>query len=388
MANILDYIRWRGDLTLQERPFNNVDNLLLAELSFMDFSGIVSESFSDSGVTLKEACAAYFAAHAETDMGVLVPSVIPELARLMGESARFGGARLDGYVNHIDDSAEVQFAALTITTDDGVSYVAFRGTDDTIVGWKEDFNMAFTPIVPAQTEALSYLCSAAAAHSGQKLRVGGHSKGGNLSVYSAVFCGEAVQDQLIAVYNNDGPGFHTSLLDLPEHKRIADRITSILPEFSVVGLLLENEDTFQIVRSDAVGVMQHDGFSWQVERDSFDLVPAFSTGGRIVDETLSSFIRQLEPAQLKQFTDTLFDILYSTDSETLTDLKAGGFRSASKILKKMKMLDKDTRHALSGALRLLLRSGAKTAIDEFKPIQKFRNRKPSKAAQTPSAKHI
>ena len=175
-------------------------------------------------------------------MGVLVPDQIPELGRRMAASARFSGLLLCGYENKIDDETQTQFSALTLLLPDGTAYVAFRGTDDTIVGWKEDFNLAFLPVVPAQRMAVQYLQAAAAVFSERPLRVGGHSKGGNLAVYSAVFCSEAVQNQLMQVYNNDGPGFRTSLLPLPEHKRVAGRIVTIIPESSVVGILLEHEE--------------------------------------------------------------------------------------------------------------------------------------------------
>ena len=129
------------------------------------------------------------------------------------------------------------------------------------------------------------------------LRVGGHSKGGNLAVFSAVFCGDAVQNQLLAIYNNDGPGFRTSLLPLEQHKRVAERIVTILPESSVVGMLLEHEERYQVVRSTQVGLMQHDGFSWQVRGEKFEHLPGLTEGGKLIDETLHTFILSLEPEQ-------------------------------------------------------------------------------------------
>lgn len=373
MATILEYIDWRGDLTLQERPFNNVDNLLLAELCFLDFSGIVSADFSSSGITLQEACNIYFSGTPATDMGLLVPDAILQLALRMGKSARFGQARLDGYVNQIDKETEMQFSALTATLPDGTCYVAFRGTDDTIIGWKEDFSMAFLPIVPAQKLAAAYLCAAAAAHPVNAIRVGGHSKGGNLAVYSAVFCGEQTQNQIVAIYNNDGPGFHTSLLELPEHQRVADRIVTILPETSIVGMLLEHEEDYQIVHSTQIGIMQHDGFSWQVGPEQFEQVPELSEGGKIIDHALSTVVRELSQNQLALFTDALFDILSCTDAQTLTELKEGGLKTASKMLKTLQSLDKQTRHALTGTLKLILKTGAKSALGELHPIRRLKN---------------
>ena len=371
MASILDYLDWRGDITFAERPFNEVDNLLLAELSYLDFGGIVPADFA-AAVPLSDAVAAFTKRTPHADMGVLVPDKIPGLAQKMAASARFRDVLLSGYVCKLDEQTETQFAALCAALPDGTVYAAFRGTDDTIVGWKEDFNMGFLPIVPSQREAADYLRAAATAFPSQKLRAGGHSKGGNLAVYAAVWCGESVQDQLLAVYNNDGPGFHTSLLDRPEHQRIANRIQTILPESSVVGMLLEHEESYQVVRSNQVGLMQHDGFSWQVLGTQFVHLSGLTEGGRIVDSALRDFVRGLDQEQRIRFVDALFEVLTCTNAETLTDLKDGGFRTAYSMLKTVRGLDPDTRQALSGTLGLLVRSGAKS-VSQSQPIQRLKN---------------
>ena len=371
MASILDYLDWRGDITFAERSFNEVDNLLLAELSYLDFGGIVPADFA-AAVPLSDAVAAFTKRTPHADMGVLVPDKIPGLAQKMAASARFRDVLLSGYVCKLDEQTETQFAALCAALPDGTVYAAFRGTDDTIVGWKEDFNMGFLPIVPSQREAEDYLRAAAAAFPSQKLRAGGHSKGGNLAVYAAVWCGESVQDQLLAVYNNDGPGFHTSLLDRPEHQRIANRIQTILPESSVVGMLLEHEERYQVVRSNQVGLMQHDGFSWQVLGTQFVHLSGLTEGGRIVDSALRDFVRGLDQEQRIRFVDALFEVLTCTNAETLTDLKDGGFRTAYSMLKTVRSLDPDTRQALSSTLGLLVRSGAKS-VSQSQPIQRLKN---------------
>ena len=364
MANILDYLDWRGDLTLAERGFNEVDNLLMAELCFLDFSGIVPADFS-APVSLPEAMQKYDAARPQETMGVLVPEQIPELGHKMAASRRFSDLTLCAYVSRTDEETQTQFSALTALLPDKTAYIAFRGTDDTIVGWKEDFNLAFLPVVPAQRMAAEYLAAAAAALPSHPLRVGGHSKGGNLAVYAAVFCGEAIQKQIRAVYNNDGPGFYASLLELPEHRRIAGKITTLLPESSVVGMLLEHEEAYQVVRSTQIGLMQHDGFSWQVLGERFEHLTELAEGGRIMDQTLRSFLRELTEPQRAQFVDTLFDILTCTDASTLTDLKVGGLKTASAMVKALQKLDKPTRKALSDTLKLLVRSGARSVLEEL-----------------------
>lgn len=378
MANILDYLSWRGDLTLAERAFNEVDNLLLSELSYLDFGSFAPASFAASAA-LKAAADGYFAAHPTTEMGVLVPSQIPELVRRMADSARFGSLRLSGYVNQIDPQTELQFSAVTLELDDGSVYVAFRGTDDTLVGWKEDFNMGLLDTVPAQAEAVSYLQTAAAAFPGAPLRVGGHSKGGNLAVYAAVFCGEAVQSRIVSVHNNDGPGFRRSLLELPEHRALESRIFTLVPESSVVGMLLEHEETYDIVRSTQVGVMQHDGFSWVVERAHFEHVPAASLNGRIMDTALREFVSGMDAETRVKFVDALFAVLTCTDAETLTDLKEGGLRTASAMMRALQNLDRDTRRALGSTIKLLLVSNAKSVQEGLHPIEWLKNRHPIEA---------
>lgn len=364
MASILDYLDWRGDITFAERAFNEVDNLLLAELSYLDFGGIVPADFA-AAVPLSDAVAAFTKRTPHADMGVLVPDKIPGLAQKMAASARFRDVLLSGYVCKLDEQTETQFAALCAALPDGTVYAAFRGTDDTIVGWKEDFNMAFTPEIPAQKYAAEYLRQVSAALPFRPLLVGGHSKGGNLAVYAAVFCGQDVQNRILAVYNNDGPGFYSSLLSLPEHKPVAGKITTLLPESSVVGMLLEHEEAYQVVRSTQVGLMQHDGFSWQVKGERFEHLTELAEGGKIIDQTLRSFLRELTEPQRVQFVDTLFAILTCTDASTLTDLKEGGLKTASAMVKALQKLDKPTRKALTDTLKLLVKSGARSAFEEF-----------------------
>ena len=364
MASILDYLDWRGDITFAERPFNEVDNLLLAELSYLDFDGIVPADFA-AAVPLPDAVAAFTKRTPHAEMGVLVPDKIPGLGQKMAASARFHEVMLSGCVCKLNEATETQFAALCAALPDGTIYAAFRGTDDTIVGWKEDFNMAFTPEIPAQKYAAEYLRQVSGTLPFRPLLVGGHSKGGNLAVYAAVFCGQDVQKRILAVYNNDGPGFYSSLLSLPEHKPVAGKITTLLPESSVVGMLLEHEEAYQVVRSTQVGLMQHDGFSWQVKGERFEHLTELAEGGKIIDQTLRSFLRELTEPQRVQFVDTLFAILTCTDASTLTDLKEGGLKTASAMVKALQKLDKPTRKALTDTLKLLVKSGARSAFEEF-----------------------
>ena len=371
MANILDYLDWRGDLTLSASPFNEVDALLLAELSFINFEGIVSPSELGYGLRLRDAAQVYFARRKKrgTDMGALVPGDIPTMLRAMANSRRFGDMMINAFEERIDEALEQQFAAVTIDLGDGTVYVSFRGTDDTLVGWKENLNMSFLAEVPAQERAAQYLERIARQYPDRGLRVGGHSKGGNLAIYSAVKCARAVQDRIVGVYNNDGPGFLNDLSATAEHRRIADRIHTVVPQSSVVGLLLEHEKNVQVVHSTYEGIMQHDGFSWEVRGTQFVHLEEFSREGKLWDETIDAWADALSPQQREGFADALYEVLTATGARTLSELSGEKLKSAVSILKSYKSLDRETREALSGAFKLLLRLGAKNVLESAQEEQ-------------------
>ena len=368
MANILDYLDWRGDLTLEDSPFNEVDNLLLAELSFLDLAGIVPDVGEGKSVDLREAVAAYFRHREGQDlsMGVLVPAQIPEMAEKMALSRRFSAMKLDCYRSCLDPQQEIQFAALTIDLGNGCLYLSFRGTDDTIVGWKEDFNMAFLPIVPSQRLAVAYIRDVAARYRGKKLYIGGHSKGGNLTVYGSVFCGANIQRRILAIYNNDGPGFKESLVDRPEYQAVRERIVSIVPQSSIVGMLLEHDDNYTVVKSSQQGIyFQHDGFSWEVLGTRFIHLDEISQGGRIHGQAIRSFIGEMDDQQRSAIVDALFEVLGSTNAKTLTELDADWMKSLSAMARTYKELSRESRQMLANAVKVLLRAGTENLAVEL-----------------------
>ncbi|MEA4941577.1 MAG: Mbeg1-like protein [Oscillibacter sp.] len=377
MANLMDYLDWRADLTFLQAPFNEVDNLILAELAFVDLHGIVPGIGEGAGVALKDAAARYFADGRDKvlESSVLVPALIPDMLEKMCTSARFGDLILSCHEEHLDEVHAEQFAAITVELPGRAAYISFRGTDDTLVGWKEDFDMALLDTVPSQLRAADYVKRAAARYKGWKLYLGGHSKGGNLAVYSAVNCGKAVQNRLVAVYNNDGPGFRKTLMSREEHRRVADRIFTILPKSSVVGLLMEHEEAFVVVDSTQVGVLQHDGFSWCVRGPEFVRMHDL-TGVETNDKALKEWVNSLDQEQREKFSDALFKVMSASGAETLAEMRSQGTKSAAAMLKAMVELDKDTRAALNYAIGVLfIKSGAQSLLDDWKRERRHRRKK-------------
>ena len=366
MANILDYLNWRGDLTLAQSPFNEVDNLILAELSFVNFTGIVPGPGEGEGVPLHSAAEAFFRSHEGGDMGmgVLVPDEIPTLLRKMAECPRFREMKVNCFCDHLDVRKAEQFAAVTVELGDGSIYLSFRGTDDTIAGWKEDFLLGCQPEVPAQKKAVEYVKAMAGQYPRRKLMLGGHSKGGNLAVYGGIFVPLAIQRRISAVWSNDGPGFYGAVLETPQHARLEGRIHSIIPKSSVVGMLLEHEESYTVVDSNQTGLLQHDGFSWQVLGTSFVTLREVSRQGRRNDLALKEWVRRLPVDQREKFVDGLFEVLTASGATTLTDLKEDGFRAAGAMVRAMKDMEKDTRDALFNAIATLFRSNIQAAVEE------------------------
>ncbi len=364
MANLMDYLDWRGDLTLAVSPFNEVDALILAELSFVDFEGIVPPPEVGRGVRLNEAAEAFFARHGgrDVDMGVLVPDGISQMLRKLMASPRFCGMTLNGYEALLDDEVEEQFSALTIDLGNGSIYISFRGTDDTIVGWKEDLNMSFLEEIPSQKQAVDYVARIARQYPEKTLRIGGHSKGGNLAVYSAAKSSGNIQERIVAVHNNDGPGFIWDISKTPGHKRIAGRIHTVLPQTSVVGMLMEHEKHYQVVYSTYDGLYQHDGFSWQVKGTQFVHLDDFSREGKLVDEALSSWADSLNTQQREALAEALYSVFTATGAKTLSELNEEKLKSASAMLKTYKNLDRESRRMVSEMFKIFFRLGTKNFV--------------------------
>ncbi len=242
MANIFDYMNWR-DLPLKQVEFNEIDNLILARLSYFPFDGYLNQG---EKITVKEAYQRY---QEQGTTGRILQQEDIELYPILASSTRFGNMILTSYSNKIDPIQEKQFSAITIEMEDDTLYVAYRGTDNTIVGWKEDLNMSFSELVPAQTDAVAYLENVAKQYQNKKIRVGGHSKGGNLAVYAAVFANPEVQKKIINVYNNDGPGFCDKVINSESYQNILNKVHTYIPQTSIIGRLLNHQEETTILKS-------------------------------------------------------------------------------------------------------------------------------------------
>ena len=325
MGTVYDYLTWRGDLTMRAAPFCEVDSLILSMFAYLDMQDIVPAPGEEGTLSVWAASKAFMERYPDpkkSKMGVLIPKDIVKMMRAMRSTKRFGTLKMSGYVNLIDPETELQFSAVTFLMADGTAIVTYRGTDDTLVGWKEDMNMCFLPVVPAQIKAVEYLKNVAKEHKG-KLILTGHSKGGNLAVYAAVHSDAAVRERITAVYSNDGPGFGKNILDDPDYREIRPRICNLVPQSSVVGMLLEHDENFTVVKSrQKSGFLQHNGLSWEILGNSFVHLKDVTSDSRKLDRTVNQWIRDMTPEQREEFAEAVYQLFSVDGAQTLTDLVA------------------------------------------------------------------
>ena len=316
MADMLDYLAWRGDIEFTQMPVNPVDALIFSTLSYIQFEDIVPDNPFQS-ISLQEAAAGLFSL-ADPVARVRVKKDL-ELLKAVAESARFDNIRMSFYRSILIPEEDTQFAAVTIFLEDGSAYIAFRGTDNTLTGWKEDFNMSFQSSIPAQHLALSYMQEFAEVHA-IPLWMGGHSKGGNLAVYAAAKCGQLLQKRIVEVYSQDGPGFSTDMMDNPGYRSILPKVRSYVPQSSVIGMLLEHEEPYTIIRSNQIGIMQHDPYSWMVMGANFLQVEQLTADSRFLDRTFKNWLSNMTKEERSEFFDTVFALLESTGAEQASEI--------------------------------------------------------------------
>ena len=339
MANIIDYIDWRGDLSFEASPFNELDGLIFSEFCFLDLSNIVPREYSSEGVSVAWAVRRFFELHPESErLGYIIPEDIKKMAQRMATSKRFSALSLSGFVDRTSSEGQHQFCALSITLPNGAVMIAFRGTDDSLVGWHEDFNMMFTFPIPSQSMALEYTASIAL-QCQHGIMLGGHSKGGNLALYAGACLEPCLQERIVKIYNYDGPGFGNEMVTSKGYAAIRDKVIGIIPQASIIGMLFEHDGHYRIVKSRASGILQHNGFFWEVMGGSFVMLEELSRDSIIVNKAVRGLISQMDDDEKRRLVDTTFGIFANTNTQTLTELS----RNKSALIKTVLKMPAESR---------------------------------------------
>ncbi len=363
MGTLFDYLSWRGDLSFEQAPLNEVDSLIFALLSFVEYKDIVAAEHGAPTISLVGAATTFFARNPDfkkLSMGVIVPKGIFKLLRDAKDCRRFKNVGLKGYVNRIDLKEETQFSAVTFVLETGETVVAYRGTDDTLIGWKENFNMSFMDIVPAQKYAKEYLERVAENTKGP-IYVAGHSKGGNLAVYAAISVSKELQRRIAGVWCHDGPGFRNVWLKDPNYLNIKPRIKTLVPEASIVGMLLEHEEDYTVVKSRQKGAWQHDALNWEIIGGSFVYLQNLNRTSKRNDRITKDWVASLTLEQREQFCNAFYKLLSADNALTLTELMS----LKNKWLIKGRELDPEVKKTLLTALRALIESNIRVRTEKI-----------------------
>ncbi|MBO5702135.1 MAG: DUF2974 domain-containing protein [Clostridia bacterium] len=381
MTTVFDYIRWRGDLSFEQSSLCEIDALIFCELSYIFFDGIVPENIEDGTITLKEAAETFFERNAGKDiitLGELVPREIVDLLRLAATSVRFSDVEIGNFVNVIDDETVEQFSAVSFYPDDRI-FVTYRGTDDSIAGWREDFRMAFLTPVPAQRHAEEYLAKSAENFDG-RIVIGGHSKGGNLALWAALNASDEIAERTDQIYNFDGPGFLENVWESENYTRIADKITTVIPSGSVVGLLLKYDANYKVTKSTAKSYLhQHDALTWIVEGRNFvcdaDVLPDVKRA----NEMVGKWIYAMDPEDRRNFVEGFFDILCSTNAKTVTELA----ENRTAVLKAFSTIDPETKAALMTGVKFFLGEGKSSVSEAIRSLFRKKSEEEEEPASPP-----
>ena len=360
MSNLYDYLEWRGDLSFGNAPLSPVDTLLLSTLSYAPFEQVLSPDPKAEPVRLGELAEMLEATGQEIKNGALLQAA--------ARSARYGALRVFGAQSELDAERGVQFSAFSVLLPGQSLFVCFRGTDNTLVGWREDLRMSYECPVPAQLRAVEYLRAVAAAYPLRRIFVGGHSKGGNLAMYAAVHVGADVRERIRRVFNHDGPGFCDDTLATPVYREMRDRIDTYVPESSIVGVLLEHDTNYRVVKSDVKGLAQHDPLYWQVKGADFEYAAARTAFGVRTEAIADHFINAFSPERKRIFTEALFTVLESTEQQTLAGIVANKSRSLKNALRSFATLDEPVREALVEAVAALIEAGKQARREEKKRL--------------------
>ena len=363
---LMDYLKWRNDVSFRAAPFNEIDNVILSYLAYADFGELLQEEKRRVSI---ETCLKRFSKKhdlVEVRESKLFIERAPLLLEDMVRGARFRGTKVVHFREVFDKEKVQQFAALVFLLPDGTKYVSFRGTDLSITGWKEDFLMSFTAETEGAKEAVSYLNEVAACVEGD-LILGGHSKGGNFAMFAAAFCDDAVKERILKVYNNDGPGFREEIVRSAAYRELLPKITNIVPQTSIIGRLLSNEAAHTVVKSTAAGIFQHDVTTWEVTKDKFVRTEpdAFSD---FVEKSLGTWLETMDDEARKSLVETVFSMIEMTEAETFVEFGENLFKNTGLIIKGFGKLPKEKRSELTAALGGLAEAGRATVLDKIPKI--------------------
>ena len=364
--NLFDYIVKYENVSFDEMPFNEVDNAIFSALSYVNLKGIVSNNWYNK-TTIREAVLKYFQLYSGKEKNILPIKHAIEVFEAIGDTKRYGNLYLYNYVYEAND--DVQFSAITIEIGPKLIYVSFEGTDQLISGWKEDFMMTYMFPIPSQKKAINYV-NRKLIFNRKQIILGGHSKGGNLSVVAGMYANIFVRNRIINIYNNDGPGLLKEYFESDKYRCISDKLISIIPDYSIVGILLYHSLDYVVVSSAKKGAIAHDICTWVVNDNEF-LRSELDAYSKALEEELRIWLEKYTRKERESFVLSIFDVFERANIVSLIDILENKMLIFDLISESKELSDAD-REMLRDFLGMIFNCFKEVKIDEFKKI--FDNR--------------
>lgn len=361
MENLFDYLEWRGDLGFEIDPVNEVDSMIFSQLSYLDFSQV------DGGMCLQKSCEAYFKSDLRKSIKVSAfIEKIESLFKKMALTTRFKDVVISDYADRYNIKNQSQFSATTFLLGEDDIFLAFRGTDDSLIGFKEDFNMSFSREVPGQKEAVKYLNTTMEKYP-QKVYVGGHSKGGNFAVYSVLGLDKEKRSRIVRVYNFDGPGFCSELTKTKEYIETSKLVKKFMPKDSIVGILMyHNEDAIVVDAKGSTGFIQHDGFNWRIRGKKFIVSDEFSNNSIFLDRAAKKWITSYTDEEKARFVDEMYEIIKSaTKVERIGQINENALFLVVKLLRSISELDQEKKSMMQSIILSFIEDSSEHRKSEF-----------------------
>ena len=348
MGNLISYVQQYGAQTFEDKSLTDIDVLVLTEIAYLPFDEIVPKSFDVTEAISLEQIGKEFEQIKEKKQKLnpfMITSERIELLEVVSKSQRYKEIKVFGFMNDIDDERTKQFAAVCYQWEEANRWIIFRGTDESLTGWKEDFMMTYSDLIPAQTDAIEYLKKQAETFSGT-LNVSGHSKGGNLSLYASAMQEETVQNRIEQIYCWDSPGVHSSILDKEGYQRVVSKAKRYIPQDSIVGLMLESKVPYHIIESQGSGISQHSALMWNIEEDHFVELTELTKNSQLTDQTFKQWTEVVSDEDLKLFFDTFFELIFEMGVETVNDVYYNFRMYIQKFFEKAYQIDPEKREVL------------------------------------------
>ena len=355
MGNLITYVQQYEAQTFKEKSVTDIDILVLTEIAYLPFDEIVSSSFEEKAAISLNQLGKEFETIKEKEHKnnpFMITKERIQLLDVVSKSQRFKDIKVFGFMNDIDDELTKQFAAVCYQWEEESRWIIFRGTDESLTGWKEDFMMTYSDLIPAQTDAIEYLRKQAELFSGS-LNISGHSKGGNLSLYASAMQEEDIQHRIQQIYCWDAPGGHRSILGTEGYQRVVSKAKRYIPQDSIVGLMLESQVPYHIIESQGSGISQHSALMWNIEEDHFVELTELTKNSQLTDQTFKQWTEVVSDEDLKLFFDTFFELFFEMGVETVNDVYYNFRIYMQKFFEKAYQMDTEKREILLRVGRLL-----------------------------------